>query len=188
MRNYMEHMVAFRATMPQPEGFIYNCIEDYVLDRGTDAKKPGILLTEDEATILWEVVDRRGARYKQKECFYNAQLLVLADESGQMQYNEGYASGRGFIPVHHGWVTLNGKVIDLTWRTAKPNHHGRLRNRVIGAIPEGWEYRGVQFPKSEIKRRIVESKMVEAFLGDYRNNFPHLRETRRQSKPTPLPA
>jgi len=178
MLSYLRHMVEFRATIPTPDGFNYNCIEDYVLDRSTLAESA--LLTEEEATILWEAVDRRCARYMQKQCFYNAQLLVLADESDQLQYSEGYASGRAIIPVHHGWVTINGKVIDLTWRTDKPNHLGRLRNRVIGVIPEGWEYRGVQFPKSKIATRIIKSGSAVAFLGDYQNDFPRLREERLQ--------
>lgn len=179
MRDYLKQLVAFRRTMKKPEGFNYCCIEDYVLDRGVEAlaSEP---LTEDEATILWRAAG--GSRFKQKECFYNAQRLCLHDLTGELQYQEGYAIGSAGFPVHHGWVTINGKVIDLTWRTAKPMRgKGRLRNRIIGVIPEGWKYIGVPFPTEEIRRRWLEMQAAVSFIGDWQAGFPCLQQSRRQS-------
>lgn len=178
MRNFMAAMVKSRLLHgAMPEGFNYCCIEDFVLDRGTVFGSE--TLTEEETTIVFDAVDSLRKRFRQKECFYNAQLLATWDSSRSLRYAEGYASGRGFLPVHHGWVTLNGKVIDLTWRTDKPNHQGRLRDRIIGVVPDGWEYMGVHFDRKSIVARMMESQEAAAFIGDYRRNFPLFREERR---------
>lgn len=56
------------------------------------------------------------ARYPRKFCFQNAQELVRRS-NGTLKYVEGFAvSGPLGVPVHHGWATLNGAVIDPTWK------------------------------------------------------------------------
>jgi len=90
------------------------------------------------------------------------------------------------MPVHHAWLTLNGKLIDLTWRTDKPNHRGRLKNRILGVIPEGWQYRGITFSAGEIRERIVDSGETRAFIGDYTRSFPLFRQKRVGWEPTPF--
>ncbi len=180
MRSYMEQMVAFRAQCGgRPEGWGYSCVEDYVLDRGVTLESAP--LTPEEEAILWKAVDHCSVRFQQKQCFYNAQLLCLYDYSNSLQYMEGYASGNAIIPVHHGWATLNGKVIDLTWRTEKANHKGRLGNRIIGTIPEGWEYIGCSFSKEDARARMIESGEIRAFLGDYIAHFPRLSGERKSA-------
>lgn len=44
-------------------------------------------------------------------CFRNAQLLVLELRGENVFYVEGYAS---LVGGQHGWVELDGKVIDIT--------------------------------------------------------------------------
>ena len=78
----------------------------------------------------------RRASASSRSSAYNAQWLVLHDPARQLEYVEGIGVGPASFPVHHGWATLNGKVIDLTFRTHKPNHKGRLRNRIFGEFPK----------------------------------------------------
>jgi hypothetical protein len=57
------------------------------------------------------------AEYKKRErpergmCYMNAQRFCLYNEG--YEYYEGYWHG-GIIPVHHGWLVRDGKVIDFT--------------------------------------------------------------------------
>ena len=176
----MKQMVAFRDQCGgKPEGWGYSCIEDYVLDWGATLESAS--LTSEEEATLWKAVDQCRIRFQQKQCFYNAQLLCLYDYSGTLAYMEGYAAGRACMPVHHGWATINGKVIDLTWRTEKANHKGRLGNRVIGIIPEGWEYIGCPCDTVSARARMLESGEIRAFLGDMLADFPCLSGDRRPS-------
>ena len=102
-------------------------------------------LTHDEMRWLFETLDAEGSRYPIKQCFSNSQLVLLhadvwGDSRHELVYAEGYA--QSVIPVHHGWLLLNGKVIDLTMRLSgplkrtSPVKKARLRNRVLGEFPE----------------------------------------------------
>ena len=161
---YLNQLTEFRRTaMPQPEGFHFLCIEHFVLEEGTNAD-PRQPLTEDERQTVRRA--SAGRTHKMKECFYNAQLLALDDPTRQIQYVEGYACGAAGLPVHHGWAEINGKVVDLTWTPDNP---------VLGAVPEGWAYRGVSFDTGVVRRRIVASGEARAFIGDWTRDFPLLR-------------
>ncbi len=163
----------------------YSCIEDYVLDRGKDYDVSADL-TPEELDIVLGAVDRFPGRLQQKQCFHNAQLLAAGFiqhhvRPPRLDYVEGVAIGRSGFPVHHGWLALNGKVVDVTWRTDEPNHPGRLRDRVFGLIPDGWSYRGAVFPRAAIMRRITETHETRAFLGDWQRGFPYLKQTRLET-------
>ena len=83
----------------------------------------------------------------------------MSDVTGQLVYHEGWAVSAACFPVLHGWVTLNGKVIDLTWRTDA--------GRIYGAIPPGWQYLGVPFETEMIRSRIIETEWASTVLGSY---------------------
>jgi hypothetical protein len=173
MIDYLKHLAAF-SQMRKPSGFNYGGTEDYILDRGVDQtlSEP---LTDEELDTLYFVLNSSG-RFMQKQCFYNAQMVVLYHP--EFRYVEGYAQGRAIIPVHHAWLTLNGKLIDLTWRTDKSNHKGRLRDRIFGAIPEGWQYRGIPFDAEQIRKRIGESGEARAVIGDWQRGHPLFKQER----------
>ena len=179
LRNYLEQMVRVRRTfMPEPpSNFNYWCIEDYTLDRGDEFTSAP--LTEDETAFLLTVIDRCSiGRFQQKQCFYNSQMLVLADHSRTLEYVEGYASGNAVIPVHHGWVVLNNKVVDLTFRTEKPNHKGRLRDRIFGTFPSKWAYIGTRMDRDMCRERIFRTQMVGTVLDDWESGYPLLQQDR----------
>jgi hypothetical protein len=171
---YLTSLASVQSALRRPDGFNYISVEDYILDRGVDQAHSGPL-TEDERVSLFRTIDRSGLRFMQKKCFHNAQLLAVEDPT--LQYVEGFAQSR-FGPVHHAWLLLNGKLLDLTWRTPKANHRGRLADRILGVIPEGWCYRGVSFGADEIRERIGEAGETRAFIGDYTRGFPLLHRER----------
>ena len=177
MIDYLQKIAAFRSTIQLDPSFQYTGVEDYVLDRGR-TQTVATKLTEEELEILYDAIDLSGMlRPRKKQCFYNAQLLALGSY-GKIEYVEGIAIGRSGVYAHHGWNKIGDKLIDLTWRTTKQNHRGRLRNRIFGKIPEGWQYRGIAFRDELIRQRISDTQMVCAVIADWRYSFVLLKQVR----------
>lgn len=177
---YLEMTVRFRREhmQPAPEGFEYICFEEYVLRNGhvQESKEP---LTRDEELVVEAAINRAGARghnvMEMRQCFSNAQLLVICDVSDELVYNEGYAVGRS-ICVHHGWVTINGKVVDTTWQVEKPASRSFLPRHPVGELPAGYEYFGFPVENEDyIEHRIEHRELVGSLLDDWHGNYPLLR-------------
>jgi len=174
LKNYLTMMRDFRQTaVPFPKGYNYVCAEDYVLDRGRLYESSR--LTEDEEKSLMGVIGEYGRPFKQRECFYNAQMLVLTDHTKTLRFAEGFAVG--VIPVHHAWVTLNGKVVDLTWRV-KGRRKGGYNDRIIGVIPNDRAYYGVEFDTETVREVVLQTEMSHSFLQDYRSGYAIFKEER----------
>lgn len=101
-------------------------------------------------------------RPKPKRCYNNAQLFAL--DHPEAKYYEGYWSAF-VIPVHHGWVVLDGKVIDFTAEAGERSlkrrgikHHGN---------PTTEEYFGVHIPTEFIRESILETKMWTDLMAKY---------------------
>lgn len=142
-------------------------------------------LTDDEMRWLFELLDDEGSRYAIKECFYNSQkVLLYADAWGwldgehTLEYAEGFA--QSIIPVQHGWLLLNGKVIDLTMRLRKPLKRtsrvkaARLRNRVLGEFPESRAYYGTVFPVESVRAFMRRTGTLGSLIDDWQSDFPIL--------------
>jgi hypothetical protein len=174
MEEYLRDCATARRKLrPPPEGWSYACMEEYVVEAGTNhASEP---LTADELEIVLAAVDATRKRFQIKQCFSNGQLLALFDPSGELVYTEGYAVGRS-IPMLHGWVTINGKVIDLTWRTKTKRSKGRLRDRIFGVLPDGWQYHGVGFQNDFLRERVLRREgEVWSVIDDWKEEWPALR-------------
>ena len=162
VRGYLQMHKHFASGRPLPQGFNYNSMHDFVLDRGRTY--PSEALTPAEQNVLKAAVGRRT--FAKKECFYNAHMLVMQDMTDTLVYTEGWAFG-GLVSVHHGWVTLNGKVVDVTWdKEGQP---------IMGTLPEGWEYYGVEFDKDAILGRMARTGRAMSVIDDYREGFPVLQ-------------
>ena len=172
LTTYLKQVASMQAGIGKPDTFNYYGLEDYVFDRGVP-QTLSTPLTEEEQDALFKTADRVGP-FLQKQCFHNAQMLAMTNPD--LKYVEGYAQGR-VIPVHHAWVTLNGKLIDLTWRVenAQPC---RLSDRILGVIPEGWQYIGITFDTETIRERVVESGETRNMIGDYTRGFPLFQQER----------
>ena len=160
-----------------PKGFHYYGPEDYVLDHGGHfASAP---LTEDEMATVLAAAKACRMRFQVGQCFFNAQHLALYDTTGTLRYVEGLAMGLSGFPVLHGWVTINNKVVDLTWRVIKPaKGKGVYRDRIVGIIPDGYAYHGVKFESEWIRARWDQYGMAYSFLDDGEHGFPIFQEPR----------
>ena len=166
IRNYLNSLAGLRAGMSRPVHAYFGA-EDLVSDRGTVwSPTESCALTAEENKTLFRAVDAVRQRFEIKQCFFNSQMLVVYDDTNQLRYWEGWAQGRAVIPLHHGWVSLNGKLIDLTWRLEKPRTKGRLRNRVLGEIPEDWVYMGIPITREVIIEEMFRTGCLQGLLFD----------------------
>lgn len=116
-----------------------------------------------------------------KQCYANAQRLMLESCS---KYRIGYVEGvatSGLIPVDHAWNTVNGKIIDLTWgpmrKVVKKDSSFYLRrtSRVLGIVPDGFEYYGVEVSYEEMAANMLAHRVFTSVIDDYTCGFPILR-------------
>jgi len=146
------------------QGYLYDGPAEFVLREGRKFLSAEEGLTPEESEMLKHVL-KRQCDYEAKKCFYNAQSIGLA---GTIGYVEGYADSIG-IPMEHAWNTINGKVIDMTW---KMNNGG---NPVLGVIPGGWEYYGVELPH-ELINSMWSTGKSSTLINDWENDYPLLKE------------
>ncbi len=164
--------------------------------------------TPEERGNIHTLLEAMGRpRFKSGDCFFNAWTLaewaspegILGRRGRQnslvpaVQYVEGYAV-HSAVPVLHAWVTLNGKVLDLTWMPhgvadeglgsfdARHKRHNRTYapQRLIDrsqqlVLADGAEYWGIAVPLSEMRRHLVSVGRYSPIIDDYANDFPLLR-------------
>lgn len=100
-----------------------------------------------------------------KECFSNCLKEVLGHPD-RLVYCEGYATG--VIPVHHAWLSYEGKVIDPTW-------DGR------DIIRDSTEYFGVAFNFNYVLKIATETGYY-GVIDNFAQNFPLLRGEHESSE------
>jgi len=145
----------------------YSCVQDYIQQNGRLFESSE--LTSEESSKV-RSLDLR--RFKVKQCYYNSQSLTLFDKG--FKYCEGLAvSKNSILPVDHAWVTLNGKVVDLTWKRNSDNY--QRKNRVMGVIPEGFEYYGIEFDREQVSMNVTYHKVWQPLIDDYGCHWPLLR-------------
>jgi len=144
------------------KGMAYTGPADFILKHGKQYTSEK--LTPEEMDILKNVLDRQCS-YKAKQCYYNAQSIGL---TGIIGYVEGYADSVG-LPMPHAWNTINDKVIDMTWGAVHSTP-------VIGTLPEGWEYFGVQLPNKMINKLWGKSGVSHPMIEDWESGFPLLKQ------------
>lgn len=135
------------------------CKEGFLLKHGR-VFEPSHLIADEERVLERQValLDTTLDAFPRKQCFSNSQQLVTPGPDDALTYCEGYYYLRGGIPVHHAWVSLNGKVIDVTLRdraTGEP---------ILGSFAER-HYFGVtfetRFVRAEMLRRMAPWPLLE---------------------------
>lgn len=127
------HVAGFVESLAHAAG--PNTVPHHIFENGRVYRSAGLSDAERDAlsTVNWE--DRRP-----KECYRNAQLEAMAligIANVSVKYVEGYVDPGVGIGVEHAWLSVNGKVVDPTVRL-------KDGSRVLGLIPDGWGYYGVE--------------------------------------------
>jgi GNAT superfamily N-acetyltransferase len=167
-----------------PEGFVYSSIDDLLVQHGRFYRSAP--LTDAEAAYIAELV--RGETFEVKLCYSNSQSLIVnapPRPGMDLRYHEGVVpvvlAGAAVLPIRHAWLTLNGKVLDVTLRdkglpplpTALQT---ALKDRVAGAFPDTRAYFGVELPLELVEARMLERSEWHTLLDDYERGFPLLRQ------------
>tara|TARA_X000001036_G_C20262778_1_gene636902 strand:- start:19 stop:582 length:564 start_codon:yes stop_codon:yes gene_type:complete len=156
--------------------------EQYVLDRGIQmaSSEP---LTDEQYAYLRTITG--AIECLPKQCFYNAQMMALTDsynETQRVKYHEGYVF-TGIMPILHAWVTLDDKIVDVTLST-NPDSTQRffdgetpqedLMDRVLGVIPDGWEYMGVPMDGEYVVGFMLEKMESRSLIDNWQDGWPLL--------------
>lgn len=180
LETYMRGSIEMRrrANIRVPEGYQFSCFEDFILRQGHLLESSA--LTEDELELVRETLEGCRAMgidvHERQQCFANSQSFVLHAETDDFAYYEGYAVGRIGFPVHHGWVELNGKVIDLTWTVASSASRDLLPDHPMGELPEPYAYWGVRFEDMDyVRHRLIKREMIGSLIDDWEADYPLLR-------------
>lgn len=144
-------------------------IEEYVQRNGVDFQSSE--LTADEQRIVQTAVKRVSLPFEKKLCFYNSQLLAIADVTRTLRYVEGFAYC-DLIPIHHGWCVINEKIVDMTWRDVR-------NDPICGVIPARWEYRGVFFDTNTLRDSMLANGVAVCQLDHSKNARALMRDAAR---------
>ena|ERR1035437_5974250 len=143
----------------------YSSIFDFILQEGHFYKPKK--LSSAETVIVKEAISGIKFKPEQKDCFYNAQLLVLRDRYHMLKYVEGFATN-DVMPVLHAWCEIQGNAVDITW---KDDNQFRL-----GMFSEKNSYYGVVLPTDKIRERVSEKETTDSLIDDRKNGFPLLKD------------
>lgn len=183
LQKHLKETVKIRKKIARPEGIKYFGIEDYVLKKGKEYLSAP--LTNDEMKFIFDKIDCYSGSFKIKQCYYNSQMLLcmtnqISNPNMDLKYVEGYAVDSSW-PVHHGWLSLNGKVIDVTMRLLDKFKRTnklfprRLANRVFGEFPEDRAYYGVEFETVTVLEALSDTGMAGTLIDDWQRGWPLLR-------------
>jgi hypothetical protein len=184
LRQYLESHCAMRASFndkfsardPTEQ---YICLEDFVLDRGHSYEQAA--LTPDELDWVHQLEGLWVNRYglpKFKECFHTSQWMAYSmvpflPRTVAVSYVEGYAIHNGLIPMLHGWLAVNGKVVDFTWRTS-PFEDGLTDAYTLGTWGEGSDYFGVKFSDDDVLTQVMKGE-TRSLIDNWEDGFPVLQ-------------
>jgi hypothetical protein len=204
LRDYLEDMGRLCPDVPE---FKYNTVHALLLAEGQEYDNHEPFTPEERGGIdrLLEVMGR--PRFKSGDCFFNAWTLaewaspegILGVRGRQnmlvpaVQYVEGYAI-HSAVPVLHAWVTVGGKVLDLTWMPHGADGEGRdtfdarhkRHNRTYApqrlidrsqqlVLADGAEYWGIAVPLNDMRRHLVRVGRYSPIIDDYADDYPLLR-------------
>jgi hypothetical protein len=150
------------------ERFVLDHCHEYVSQR----------LTKDEDRVVAAAMVEYHAIHKAFEwrhCFTNSQGLLACDEARAMIYVEGFAWTHALRPVLHGWLSINGKVIDVTL-PPRTRREAKLEEplHVLGQF-DGRSYLSVPFLRSYVDRRRRTTCGHGSLLDDAEHEYPLLR-------------
>jgi hypothetical protein len=112
-------------------------------------------------------------------------MMTLTDsynETPRVKYHEGYVF-TGIMPILHAWITLDDKIVDVTLST-DPESTQRffdgespqedLMDRVLGVIPDEWEYIGVPMENRYVIDTMLANMESRSLIDNWQDGWPLL--------------
>ncbi len=158
------HQLLSNRKFKQSKGYYYSSLFDFLLQEGGLYKSKK--LTRVELAIVNSALARLKIEPEKKQCYYNSQLLVLADSYLMLKFVEGFAFN-GLLPVAHAWCEVNEKIIDITW-----TDNDKIR---LGEFSERVSYFGVTIPREKILERILKTATACSLIDDKASGYPFLK-------------
>jgi hypothetical protein len=102
-----------------------------------------------EARLVVEAARAIGglASVLPKQCYKNAQQIILNDFQNRFEYVEGFVANENLPPLDHAWLLLNGKVVDLTLRARNLKYSKSQR--------EPDDYIGIVIARNVVRRNAL---------------------------------
>jgi len=172
LRDWLRDSAAVMDAQSRADGWHCHSMERFVLELGRPY--PSQPLTDEEAAVVEMAIEsyRWGyGNFQHRECFANAQRLA----AGKLVYVEGYAWTLSLYPVLHGWVTINGKVIDVTLPAENEDDLALPEPRQVRGEFENRLYFGVPFLRSYVHQRAATTGGLGSLLDDWKNEYPLLK-------------
>ena len=178
-------------------------LERYVIRHGREYESAA-LTAEEHAFVskaMQDVLEPTlfkawaGKPFERGDCFINSQRLMCTAPVG-FTYVEGFAKSLGV--QYHAWVTLNGKVIDVTWtHLANPGNPASGMVPILGEFIFPGGYFGVEFSFRDWVRQhwygallyrghptpLVMSGRAPSEAGEAEAQTPASRGRRRRQRP-----
>jgi hypothetical protein len=150
-------------------------------------------LSYEEREFVEQLVERTPCDFEAKQCFHNSQYSLYTmfpymqsiHPSWELSYIEGFVMYKDMpFPIHHGWLLLNGKVVDLTLiQEEYDTSIDEIEDRVIGTIPSDLLYVGVPVAFEDVKDMIETTSGTHTIFDDRRRTTQHIRGKYFRSNP-----
>lgn len=146
-------------------------VMSFIYDNSEVIKSSDIEPHETEVlNVIFNVISPKRTK---KECYSNSQIFMLyydnMDFGLDVRYYEGYVFLEGLdLPIAHGWLMVNGKILDLTLRQDEYNSKiESFEDLILGEIPNGYIYVGLEIPTEFILDRMNNDMVAYTVLHDY---------------------
>jgi hypothetical protein len=98
-------------------------------------------------------------RPRVKSCYTNAQRILMEDSrrGKRLRYWEGLMDGE----IPHAWLTINGKVVDVTADVLRR----KLKRLGIPECDEAGRYAGVRIDRRTVLQHILETNLYGPIKG-----------------------
>jgi len=165
----MKTFLAQMATLTERNGQ-KNSIQGYVLRKGTEEANQEDFTAKEKAQIKELFY---GLDCEMKQCYYTNQLALTrhAYRDHGFQYTEGFVAA-AIIPVMHAYLTLNGKVVDVTLRN-HDDYNEDMMTRVV-ENRKRYAYLGVAFKNSVVVKKLIDIGESFSVIDNWKDRHPVL--------------
>jgi hypothetical protein len=158
----------------QERHFKYSSCEELVLKEGQQFHPRSLTQAQDRA--ISNALAALTEPLELKECFANSQRLLF-NLPPTYVYVEGYVKRHRAPPILHGWLHVDGTVIDPTVPPEGTSARDLSVNPVmVRGQYQGREYYGIPIPREYVREYVLKTKAWGTVIDNWEEMFPLLRD------------